>query len=152
MSGPPPEPFQLRLLKGNPGKRPLRPEPPAARPTELPPAPELLDEIGAAEWRRTGSELLRLRLLSVLDLAVLEAYCDAYSRWRAARAVLATSTLTVKGSHGNPVANPLIRVSEVAAKNMLRSAAELGCTPTARTRLARGGWRDGDGEFSGLLA
>jgi hypothetical protein len=84
MPGPPPEPVRLKLLKGNPGRRPLRPEPEPAIEPQCPPAPPYLSGYAAQEWEVVAPELHRLRLLTAVDLASLAAYCVAYQQWRVA--------------------------------------------------------------------
>ncbi len=81
LRGPPPTPAHLKLLNGNPGKRPIVPDP--VSPTvELPEPPEWLCESGLAEWRRAGAELEKLSLISQLDLALFALYCQTYGRMR----------------------------------------------------------------------
>jgi len=68
------KPTQLKIVTGNPGKRPLNadePRPDANIP-ECP--PELLAH-------RLAGELAALRLLTNLDRAALAAYCGAYALW-----------------------------------------------------------------------
>src|SRR5882757_7810709 len=78
--GPPPTPTNLKLLRGNPGKRKLstnEPDPPPAIPT----CPSHLDKVAKREWRRISKELFEMGIISKLDRAALGAYCDAYGRW-----------------------------------------------------------------------
>ena len=161
MSGPPPTPTHLKLLRGNPGHQKLnKDEPCPARPSEMPEPPAFFDGYACDEWWRVGPELHRLGLLTVLDLGPFEAYCEAYGRWRTAEEVLRkmaaedpeTGALLIRAGTGDPRANPLLSISTKAALNMLRFAGEFGLTPAARTRIRAGiAWRQGDGEFSGLL-
>lgn len=58
-------------------------------PVELPEAPDFLNDYACDEWYRVGEELLRLGLLTGVDLQPLGAYCAAYGRWRTAEEVLA---------------------------------------------------------------
>ena len=56
--GPPPTPTNLKLLRGNPGKRKLNttePDPPPAIPT----CPSHLDKVAKREWRRKAESSLR---------------------------------------------------------------------------------------------
>jgi hypothetical protein len=46
--------------------------------------------------------------------------------------------LLVKGSKGQPRANPLIEVARTAARDMVRFAAEFGFSPAARSRISAG--------------
>ena len=49
--GPKPTPTALKLLRGNPGKRPINVDEPQPRPVESPGASPWLDETAAALWR-----------------------------------------------------------------------------------------------------
>lgn len=60
-------------------KKPREDEP--SPPENIPPCPETLDKNARAEWRRAGKLLDAVGLLSDLDMAVLAAYCVAYSKW-----------------------------------------------------------------------
>jgi len=63
-----------------------------------------------------------------------------------------SGALLIKGGLGDPRANPLIRVANNAAADMVRYAAEFGMTPSARARVAGGvAWREGGSKFDGLL-
>src|SRR4051812_32697332 len=59
MQGRKPTPAALKLIQGNPGKRPIRQEPQPER-GDLPEPPEFLAEDAKAEWRRVAPELYRL--------------------------------------------------------------------------------------------
>ena len=80
MAGRKPLPTNIKLLRGNPGKRPLNerePEPKA----KLPRAPEHLNDEAKREWRRMAHTLYDLGLLTEIDRAALAAYCVAWGRW-----------------------------------------------------------------------
>jgi P27 family predicted phage terminase small subunit len=152
-------PTQLKILRGNPGKRPLRPEPMPDVPQELPGAPGFLLPAAKAEWERIAVELYRLKLLTTLDVNVLAAYCQAFARWRQAEDELAkmvnspTGGILIKGSHGGPIHNPLMRAAARAAKDMVEYASEFGLSPLARARIAAGVYDAGkESKFDGLLA
>lgn len=140
-------PGHLRLLQGNPGKRPI-PEEVQPLIVELPPAPEFLDAYATEEWNRLSAELHRLRLLTIVDTAAFAGYCAAYSRWRNAEEAFQTMArndrvmrgLVIKksGPNGGAVENPLAYASRRAAQEMLRFASEFGFTPAARARIAAG--------------
>jgi P27 family predicted phage terminase small subunit len=143
--------MHLKLVRGNPGKRRLNPEPLPQLPAELEPPPILLEE-AKAEWKRVGPELLRLGLLTVLDLAAFGAYCQAYGRWlEAERALVAAGTLVVKTARGGERVNPLLRIATEAMGDMLKFGSEFGMTPASRTRLGSVE-PPGGGKFEGLLS
>ena len=153
-------PTHLKLLRGNPGKRPIKPEPKPAVPEKLPEPPAFLSEDAVNEWWRVVPELHALGLLTVLDSSPLAAYCEAYSRWITAVRLLTvmaatdpdTKGLTVMGSSGSPLINPLVKIARCAAIDMVRFAAEFGLTPLARTHLDAPGRPSGPSKFDGLLA
>jgi P27 family predicted phage terminase small subunit len=119
-----------------------------------------LNEIAQEEWRRIILSLYRLRLVTSLDLNVLAAYCNAYARWNEAETTLAamaqkdpvTKGVLIRGAHGTPVVNPLVRVASVAAKDMVHFAGEFGLSPLARARIAAGVYENPPrSKFDGLI-
>ena len=117
MSGPPPQPTVLRLLKGNPSKRRIGAEPEPQIAESAPEPPPFVVGYAADEWWRVAGELHRLGLLTVLDVMPLAAYCESYKNWRRAvetmhaMAAPDTSGLLVKRADGNPAPNPLIGIA-----------------------------------------
>jgi P27 family predicted phage terminase small subunit len=155
MPGPPPTPLHLRLLKGNPGRRPLRPEPQPELAPACPEPPPFLGAYARDEWFRVAPELHRLGLLTVLDINPLAAYAVSYARWRTAEEALTSAAATVSTADGSLRVHPLVRISRDAASDMLRYANEFGLTPVARSRLAAAGYTPppgGGGKFDGLIA
>jgi P27 family predicted phage terminase small subunit len=151
-------PTHLKLLRGNPGKRAIQPEPEPAVPGTPPEPPAFLGEDAKNEWFRVVPELQRLGLLTVVDLMPLAAYCDAFSRWVTAERLLTamadkdatTKALLLKGAAGNAVANPLVKLARCAAADMVHFAGEFGMTPLARSRL-NAPKRAASGKFGDLL-
>jgi P27 family predicted phage terminase small subunit len=158
--GNPPVPFELKVLRGNPGKRPLRrgPEPPV--PDDIPEPPAFLAGYAADEWYRVAPQLFRLRLLTDFDVGPLAAYCMACARWRHAAEALAkmsdndplTSGLLVRTRSGDAAQNPLVAIERKAISDMVRYAGEFGMTPAARARIAAGpNPPSGGSKFDGLI-
>ena len=140
-------PTNLRILRGNPGRRPIpKGEPQPAIPDQCPEPPPFLEPYAIDEWKRVAPEAFHLRMLSNLDIAPFGAYCVAYARWRTAEEALALMAakdpimrgLIVRGKHGTAMENPLVYTSRRASQEMLRFAAEFGFTPAARARIASG--------------
>jgi P27 family predicted phage terminase small subunit len=160
MRGPPPSPSYLKLLRGNPGKRRIPPEPqPEIAPT-CPEPPPFLGEYAREEWHRVAPELHACNLLTVVDVMTLAAYCNAYAQWRTAVELLQRMAATdpargllVKTAVGER-RNPLVKIAVDAATGMLRFAGEFGLTPVARARLGAAGWEPtgGRGKFDGYIA
>jgi P27 family predicted phage terminase small subunit len=154
-------PTKLKLIRGNPGHQKIHTEPEPHIPDEVPEPPAMLSEPAREEWKRMAAELHRLGLLTTVDLNAFGAYCQSYGRWYQAERALAkmaeqlpNDALMVRGSQGkNLVQNPLVKIADRAALNMIRIASEFGCTPAARARIAAG-WQGPQrpSKFEGLLA
>jgi len=144
-TGRPPKPTALKVLEGNPGNRPLNekePEPDKG----MPEAPPELDPLALEEWNRRGPGLVAMGVLTTIDTAVFAAYCQAYADWRHARESLRALKATLppgnvsgaflsKTGQGGLKKSPLVTVANECAFAMIRFAAELGMTPSARARL-----------------
>ena len=71
-----PKPTRLKVMTGNPGKRPLNEGEPMPAPS-IPDCPPELGPAAQREWDRLVGELGKLRVLTNLDRAALAAYCGA---------------------------------------------------------------------------
>lgn len=78
--GPLPKPSALKLLEGNPGKRPLDLSAGVNPRVEVPSAPSHLGKDAKKEWKRITPLLEELGLISGLDRAALALYCQAQGR------------------------------------------------------------------------
>ena len=99
MRGRKPKPVALKLLEGNPGKRPINgrePRPPASQPT----CPAHLSPTAKAEWKRLAGMLNQVGMLTQADRAALAAYCQAYGRWVEAERKLAETPALLRTPAG----------------------------------------------------
>lgn len=136
----------LKMVMGNPGKRPingLEPRPGPAIPT----CPAHLTATGKAEWKRLARQLHRLGVLSELDRSVLAAYCQSYGRWVEAERKLKETPPLLKTPAGYVQPSPWLAISNKAVELMHKFAAELGLSPTSRSRvttrpMGRKPWED----------
>lgn len=135
MRGRKPKPTALKVLAGNPGKRPLnRAEP---KPTlAMPECPEELSPAAKTEWARMVQELAPLKMLTALDRAALAAYCEAYALWLEAIAAIRKYGTMVKSPSGYPMQSPYVAIANRQAEIMMRIAGEFGFTPASRSRIA----------------
>jgi P27 family predicted phage terminase small subunit len=158
-----PIPTHLKILRGNPGKRALPENEPEPTPLlETPAPPPFLQTYAKEEWHRIAEELVRLNLLTVVDVPALAAFCVAYGRWRTAEEALVemarrdpilAGLMLKAGKHATPMQNPLVNIAARAASDMVRYAGEFGLTPSARARIAAGPLATAKAnKFSGLLA
>ena len=139
MKGRKPKPTAIKKMAGNPGRRPLNDsEPEPRRLPYIPRAPRYLNKYGQKEWRRLARELDRLGLLTVVDLAAFAAYCSAFGLWVEAEYALkdmGSSKFLAVTEKGNVIQNPLMGIVNRSRADMLRAAAELGLTPSSRSRV-----------------
>jgi P27 family predicted phage terminase small subunit len=78
--GPQPKPTVLKLIAGNPGKRPLNMADGVNPEVAIPDAPRHLNKEARKEWKRVSAELFELGLISRLDRAALALYCQAWGQ------------------------------------------------------------------------
>lgn len=78
--GPAPKPTVLKLLQGNPGKRPLNLADGVNPEVAVPSVPRHLSPTAVKEWKRITPELVQLGLVAKVDMAALAMYCQAYGR------------------------------------------------------------------------
>lgn len=135
MRGRRPIPTRLKMLSGNPGKRPLNQDEP--RPdANIPECPPELGPVARAEWDRLVGELAALRLLTNLDRAALAAYCGAYALWAEATVQIEKYGAMIKSPTGFPIQSPYLAIANRQAEIMMRIASEFGFTPASRSRIS----------------
>ena len=135
--GRPRKPTKLRLLQGNPGKRPINQNEPKPKPrTKDPSPPDTLSAVGRKEWRRTARELLAVGLLTDLDMAAFQGYCHIYERWADAEANLRQYGAVIRTKKTQTlVHSPYWSVANKAWDQMRAFWSDFGMTPVARTRI-----------------
>lgn len=142
--GPPPAPLELKVLRGNPGKRSLPKNVPQPKPGA--PCPSWLSEGGKPHWERLAPMLIRLGLLTEADQSALACLCEALYDLEWANQEIAKEGRTQMGSTGTTIAHPAILIARQAREHVRKFSAEFGMTPATRARAATsGGERDPEG-------
>lgn len=152
------KPTKLKILEGNPGRRPLNEN----EPNPIPIAPEcpnwLLDD-AKKEWKRLAPELERLGLLTIIDKAAFAGYCQSYAKWKAAEEFIkkngTTYRIPKKDKSGKVVSVyiapfPEVAIANQSLKQVRAFATEFGLTPSSRGRIYLPG-DTFDDEFDKLL-
>lgn len=137
--GPKPTPTELRILRGNPSKRPLN----AAEPQ--PPSdgivmPEHLGEVAARRWGELLPMLQSTRVMTRADVEALARYCDTYEWWLAVRAKLKaegdTYPILNDGGEIKYIAQrPEVSIAHKLATQLRQLEADFGLSPAARVSL-----------------
>lgn len=82
-----------------------------------------------------AGELYRLGLLTVVDMAALASYCQAYGRWKHAERMLAEEGEVATTPNGYAVQSVWLQIANKAMEQMHRFMVEFGFTPASRTRV-----------------
>jgi P27 family predicted phage terminase small subunit len=138
-TGPAPQPTVKRILKGNPGRRPLpQNEPRHRRSKKIPLPPSYLDSVGSKEWKRISKELYPLGLLTIVDYAALGGYCASYSAWVDAQEKIKKEGSIIVSPSGFPMQSPYLQIANKSMAEMRKWLIEFGMTPSSRTRVSVG--------------
>lgn len=134
-----PKPTSLKLLQGNPGKRRLNREEPEVA-AGVPPKPDFLDRFASQQWDYLVSVLAPARMLTKGEQGALLVACDAYSQLRHCEQILRErKSLSYVGTtaSGDEIYRPYPEVAQrnQARRQYLSALAELGLTPSARSRV-----------------
>lgn len=134
-----PVPTSLKILRGNPGKRPLpenEPNPTAA----LPDPPEHLDETQRGYWFRFGEILLAAGVMTRLDAVCLEMLCNTYVGYCDAAAKEAQGgPVWVKAAAPGEIPkfaySPFWVVKNKAWAQLMQVLTEFGMSPSSRSKV-----------------
>ena len=133
-SGRRPKPTALKVLEGNPGKRPLNTKEPKPK-SKAPKCPNWLEAEAKKEWRRMSKQLELMGLLTEVDMAAFAGYCQAYARWKEAEEFISKHGTIVKTPSGYWQQVPQVSIASNYLKIMGKFCEQFGLTPSARSRL-----------------
>lgn len=142
MQGRKPKPTHLKLISGNPGRRPLKVD--EFRPAvAIPRAPAHVRENKEAfkEWKRVTVELAQHGLIALVDRADLTFYVVNWARHVEAEEMIekaaktSGSGLFVMTPNKFPVQSPWLAVSNRAMEFCWKFLTDFGMSPSARTRV-----------------
>jgi P27 family predicted phage terminase small subunit len=151
MRGRKPQPTAIKMLNGNPGRRPLNenePTPERGRPE----APEHLTGEARAEWDRVCDQLDGMGLLTTADRQVIALLCQSWAVYVEALKQVTEYGLIVKGPGGAPQQNNYLGIANTAFQQVKGCLVELGLTPSARSRVHAAPAAKPDNPFDSLLA
>ena len=131
MRGRKPTPTEIKLARGNPGRRPVNLHAPQYDPIDPACPPELESPRAREEWQRLIGELSSRAHITTVNRGTLIAYCTQYGLYHE---LLDQAQPRVLGGRAHPV----LRTAFQALALMQRAAAELGITPSSRSRVVAG--------------
>ena len=137
--GPPPHPTHLRVLNGNPGKRPFNSREPQPR-KDAPRCPAWLRPEAKKVWKRMVPELRRMGVLTVVDGEALASFCQTYVRWQAAEEFLARhgDVYSIRDEQGRVKYMqqfPQVSIARNLVLILKSFYQEFGMTPASRARI-----------------
>jgi P27 family predicted phage terminase small subunit len=124
----------LKLITGNPGRRPLNPKE-AKPPAVIPDPPEMMKGAALDEWKRVTPLLADVGLIAKLDRAIIAAYCMAWARWIDCERMLETTGLIVKAPNGYPMYSPYLSASNKALDQVRQLSEQIGLSGSSRSRI-----------------
>jgi len=144
--GPQSKPLALDVLDGNRGnktKEELNLDQPTPEPT-LFKAPDYLDEQAKKEFDKLAQVLYKNMLLTEIDEHQLALLCQAFARWvELEKQIQKTNNqMIIKDRLGNPIPNPLIKMSLQASDQVYKYLQTFGMSPSARTRVKMAGSKE----------
>lgn len=143
MRGRKPTPTHLKLIRGNPGRRPVSLDqfrPPAAIPT----CPRHLKGEARKEWLRVTKLLDACQMIAEVDRGALAMLCTCWGRHVNAEEMIEKANaqapgsfgLFVKSPNGMAIQSPWLAVSNRSMEMYRGWCAEFGITPASRARVA----------------
>ncbi len=136
--GPRPKPTARKILEGNPGRRPLNQHEPEFPPPVEDTTPLELhgDAVALKEWARVSPLLETARVTTEADRGALIALCQQWSQYLDATRQTARVGMVVMTPSKYPIVNPYLSIANRALLNCVKLWAELGLTPSSRTRVS----------------
>ena len=129
-----PKPTALKLLEGNPGKRPINEHEPIP-PKGTVKCPTWLEPEAKKEWKRLAPSLEAMGVLTQADLTAFAGYCQAYARWKEAEEFITQHGTIVKTPSGYWQQVPQVSIAQTYLKIMNRFSEQFGLTPASRSRI-----------------
>ncbi|MBP2028851.1 P27 family predicted phage terminase small subunit [Acetoanaerobium pronyense] len=129
-----PKPTALKVLEGNPGKRPLNEQEPKPE-NRAPKCPSWLELEAKKEWKRMAKTLEAMGILTQVDMTAFAGYCQAYARWKEAEEFLSKHGTIFKTPSGYIQQVPQVSIAQTYLKVMKDFCSEFGLTPASRSRI-----------------
>lgn len=134
MRGRKPTPTKLKILRGNPGERPLNdkePQPAAGTPDR----PTWLKGAARKIWDALLPGLVELGVVTQIDGHTFAAFCQACAELDYATAILEKEGRIITSKRGGKRSHPAVEQQRSAMKAVKDFSALFGIDPSSRTRI-----------------
>lgn len=130
-----PQPTRLKILRGNPGRRPLNKREPVPKPGK-PVAMDCLTPAATVHFARLSEQLSAMKILTEADQAALSALAQSIADYEeATRALAITGPVVESDRERGMVRSPWLIVRKQAWDQMQRGLMDFGLTPSSRSKL-----------------
>ena len=135
--GPNPKPEWMKVLAGNPGKRPLKKTASKVKRQQREVAsPQWLDQEAKTHWNGVAPALRKAGLLTELDLSLFAVYCQTYSDWVRVEKLLKDAGPVYITPFGQARPRPEVAISQQYLNAILEFAKDFAMTPASRACLS----------------
>lgn len=137
--GPKPEPAEIKIAKGNPGRRKIGSDPflgDGASGKVVPPA--WLKKDALTVWNRLAPRLVALKLLTPTDADTFGRYCRNFARWLAMQNRLDTKGEIYEIETASGIvrrSDPAFMISDRLERQLVSTEAVFGLNPAERQRI-----------------
>lgn len=135
MRGRKPTSTVLKLARGNPGRRKINADEPRPPHLDTDCPSELVDPDEVLEWTRTVVPAIQRGQITSADRCFAIAHCALWSTWRSQLADASRHAHVIAAKTGHPMPNPARGMANRTFLLLAKVDAELGLTPTSRTRV-----------------
>ncbi len=133
LRGPAPKATNLKILEGNPGKRPLNMNEP--EPEKGATCPRWLSKTAKTHWRELCPVLEACGIMTRADRYTLAAYCDALANYRRATVEIEQLEHLVEDNGRTTKISPLVTAQKNYAELMIKFGTKLGLSPSDRSSI-----------------
>jgi P27 family predicted phage terminase small subunit len=129
-----PTPTSLKVIRGNPGQRPINSSEPSAPPADLTP-PDVLSEHGVEVWSEMAPLLARMGVFTQADRFLLTRYCLLQEQFSAVVKHVREHGMTQLTSTGYSQLTAEGSLFKTLPADLLKIEQQFGMTPAARSSI-----------------
>ena len=141
--GPKPKASELKKRSGAFVRNPQRENKAEPKPTLGNPHKPMIvkrDKIASKKWDEVIGWLENMRILAITDKDIVALYCLTYATWERSEDAIRVDGIVLESGK----INPFVGKSQESSNKLLKLIAELGLSPSSRTRLTAGPVEDAD--------
>ena len=124
----------IKVLTGNPGRLGINKREPKLPIVKSPP-PEWMNEEAARFYEKLSTIMVRAGMMAETDETVLTMLAVSWANMRQAQKMLEKTGPVIKTPNGSLQTSPFKTQERQAIVDIIRCCAELGLSPTARTKV-----------------